>query len=222
MNPHLGAASLRVGVAVWCACIVAAASTPLAASQFSIDYRYRSLHNSSTSYEFGTLELPPDGWAPLSRLDFSLDSSWHGLRLGLDRPEWEVHAEWLTPVQETVQGELWDYDWLPPNPDASFTDLGILRERWINGQMFGFTLDVQLLDTLLGQPIEVWPLGGFRWQRFHLLGYDLVQVQEDNTWPTDPYTYAGDVIDFKQDYYCPFVGVQLAPCCASGRCCRRT
>ena len=62
---------------------------------------------------------------------------------------------------------------------------------------------------MFGQPIEVWPLGGFRWQRFHLMCYDLVQLKEDNVWPTDPYAYAGDVIDFKQDYYSPYAGVQL-------------
>jgi hypothetical protein len=145
----------------------------------------------------------------LSRLAFSLDSNWHGLRLGLDRPAWEVHAEWLTPVQDTVDGALLDYDWQPPNPDSSFTDLGTMRERWINGQMLGIELDVQLLDGLFGQPIEVWPLGGFRWQHFHLMCYDLVQVKEDNVWMADPYTYSGDVIDFKQDYYSPYIGVEL-------------
>ena len=167
------------------------------------------MSNSSTSYEFGTSELPPEGWAPLSRLNFGLDSYWHGLRLRLDRPAWEVHAEWLTPAQEGIQGELLDYDWLPPNSDSSFTDLGMLRERWINGQLLDISVDIQLSDELFGSPIEIWPLGGFRWQRLHVMCYDLLQAKEDNVWPSDPYVYTGDVIDFKQDYYSPFVGVQL-------------
>jgi hypothetical protein len=192
-----------------CAWIVTAVVGPSADAQFGIDYRFRSLNNGSTSYEFGTSEAPPEGWAPLSRLDFSLDSVWHGLELRLEQPVWEVHVEWLTPVHDGVKGTLYDYDWLPPNPDSSFTDLGVMRERWISGQMLDINLDVKLLDGLLGQPIEVWPLGGFRWQRFHVMCYDLVQREEDNAWPTSPYTYTGDVIDFKQDYYSPYAGVQL-------------
>jgi hypothetical protein len=209
MNAPLRAARLPVCIALWCACVVGAVSRPVAAFQLDIDYRYRSLNNSRTSYEYGTLDLPPEGWAPLSRLVFSLDSAWHGLRLGLDRPEWEVHAEWLMPVRDAVDGALLDYDWLPPNSDASYTDLGTMRERWISGQMLGFGLDVRLLETLFGQPIEFWPMGGFRWQRFHLLTYDLVQVTENNVLMADPYAYAGDVIDFTQDYNSPYIGFEL-------------
>ncbi len=187
---------------------VRSGTLPQPARWGSIDYQFSSL-TGSTSYEFGTIELPPEGWAPLSRLDFALNSSWHGLRLRWDRPDWEVSAKWLTPAESGIHGELRDYDWLPPNPDSSYTDLGTTRERWINGQMLEIRLDVKLMDELLGSPIEVWPLGGFRWQRFHLMCYDLVQVKEGNVWPDDPYVYAGDVIDFQQDYYCAFAGAQL-------------
>jgi hypothetical protein len=131
------------------------------------------------------------------------------LALRLEQPVWEVHVEWLTPIQDDMKGSLYDYDWLPPNPDSSFTDLGVMRERWISGQMLDINLEVRVLDGMLGQPIQVWPLAGFRWQRFHLMAYDLAQLKEDNVWPADPYTYSGDVIDFQQDYYSPYAGVQL-------------
>lgn len=209
MRPNLVDTRVRIGIAVCCAWIVASASGSSASAQFGIDYRLRSLNNGSTSYEFGTSEAPPAGWAPLSRLDFSLDSLWHGLSLKLEQPVWELHVEWLTPIQDEMKGNLYDYDWLPPNPDSSFTDLGVMRERWISGQMLDVNLKVRLLDGMLGQPIQVLPLAGFRWQRFHLMAYDLAQLKEDNVWPAAPYTYSGDVIDFQQDYYSPYAGVQL-------------
>ncbi|MHB0960545.1 MAG: hypothetical protein ACYC0X_30915 [Pirellulaceae bacterium] len=182
---------------------------PAPARSWSIDYRVRGLCDSVTSFEFGTSELPPTGWAPLSQLNFSLDSYWHGLRFRLPRPQWEVHVEWLTPMQEELQGGFSDYDWVPPNPDGSFTDLGFSQQRWINGQMLEFDLEVQMLQDPFGIPSEIWPIVGFRWQRFGIMAYNLVQVKEDNVWPTSPYAYSGDVIDFRQDYYSLFAGLQF-------------
>jgi hypothetical protein len=112
-------------------------------------------------------------------------------------------------MQEDVQGRFSDYDWVPPNPDSSFTDLGFSEQRWINGQMLDLGLEVQMLEDPFGMPIEIWPVGGFRWQRFGIMCYDLLQVKEDNVWPTSPYSYSGDVITFRQDYYSLFAGIQL-------------
>jgi hypothetical protein len=174
---------------------------------WSIDYRVRSLSNSYTSYQFGTPERPPEGWAPLSRLDFGLNSMWHGLEVGLEKPNWAAHVEWLTPIERGIHGNLNDYDWMIPN--ENFTDLGIARERFIDGQMLDFNLEIRLWDNLIGMPIEFWPAGGFRWQRFDIMCYDAVQVKEDGAWPPDPWTYEGDVLTLNQQYYFCYIGGQF-------------
>lgn len=176
---------------------------------FYLDYRVRSVSDSHTSYEFGTPELPPEGWTPLSRLIFPLDSFWHGVEAGVETPTWAVRVEWLTPMQSQIQGDLEDYDWYPPNPDSSFTDLGVLRQRWTDAQMLDLEAEFRLLDRPLGLPFSVWPTGGFRWQRFGIMTYDAFQLKEGNVWPIVPWSYYGDVIAFKQQYYTGYVGGQL-------------
>ncbi len=188
---------------------------PAPAWTWTFDYRFRSLTNSHTSYEFGTPELPPDGWAPLSRLNFNIDSLWHGVQIGLKRPRWGLHVEYLLPLQRSVQGSLDDYDWDPPG--AGFTDLGIARQRWTDGHMLDAGAEFLLLDRPWGLPLEIWPLAGFRWQRFHLMCYDLVQYKEGGVWPVDPFRDAGNVLAFNQQYYAGYFGGQLRTSLALGR-----
>ena len=153
---------------------------PAPARVWTIDYRFKSFCGSHTTYQIGTPELPPTGWAPLSLLRFPLDSSWNGVQVGVEKPNWGVHCEWLTPISQHIAGHLADYDWNPPNPDGSFTDLGLMREHWTDGQTINLDLECKLADHFFGLPIEVWPIAGFRWQRFSLTAYDLDQVKFDN------------------------------------------
>jgi hypothetical protein len=172
-----------------------------------IDYRARSLSSSFTSYQFGTPEPPPVGWTPLSKLDFSLNSMWHGLEVGLEKPCWAAHVEWLTPMERGIHGNLEDYDWMIPN--ENFTDLGVTRQRWTDGQMLNFCVEIQLWDNIFGVPIEFWPAGGFRWQKFDIMCYDYVQVKEGGVWPPDPFAFPGDVLTFNQQYYTCYLGGQF-------------
>jgi hypothetical protein len=174
---------------------------------WTIDYRFRSFVNSQTSYEVGTHEFPPGGWAPLSMLRFPLDSSWHGLQVGVEKPEWGFHVEWLTPISREIHGDLADYDWNPPNPDGSFTDLGFMHETWTDGQMVTLDVERKLTERFFGVPVELWPIVGFRWQRFDLTAYDLNQVKFDNQWTS--IRVPGDIITFNQQYYIAYVGGQL-------------
>ncbi len=178
-------------------------------SVFKLDYRLRWLTDSHTSYEFGTPDLPPAGWTPLSRLVFSMNSLWHGVGVGWERPGWKVHFEWLTPMQRRVQGDLEDYDWYPPNPDGSFTDLGVMRQRWTDAQMLDLAGQFRLLDRPLNLPLEVWPGVGFRWQRLGLMASEPFQLKEFNVWQEEPWAYYGDVIAFKQEYFVGYVGGEI-------------
>lgn len=180
---------------------------------WSVDYRFRSITSSHTSYEFGTPDPPPTGWTPLSRLDFPLNSLWQGLQFGLQREDWGVHLEYLMPMQKQVQGNLKDYDWEIPNAD--YTIYSESRQRWVEGGMLDFGAEFRLLERPFELPMGVWSTAGFRWQRFHLVASDLVQY--DLTDPSSsPYRYAGDVIDFNQQYYQYYLGCQLRSNVAMG------
>ena len=172
----------------------------------------------------------------MSRLVFPLDSSWYGLEINFHGPKSELHFEWMTP-QQGIDGRLEDYDWIPPpgsfvmsgggystGPTAktpfvfdpafmqsggTFTDLGYARERWIDGQMLDLDWKVRRWKSFFGLPVETWPLVGFRWQRFHLMCYDGIQVKSGNRWLTEPETYEGDVIAFHQQYYIGYLGSQF-------------
>jgi hypothetical protein len=175
---------------------------------WSIDYRVRSLQNSFTSYEFG---VPPgwypEDWHPLSRLDFPLDSMWHGLEVGLEKPTWAARVEWMTHMEQGLEGDMEDYDWQVPNAD--FTDLGITKQRWNDGQMLDFSVEIRLWENIFGLPIEFWPAGGFRWQRFNITCYDGLQYKINGEWLPEPEFYAGDVITFNQQYYVCYLGGQF-------------
>ena len=173
---------------------------------WTIDYRCRAFCSSYTTYEFGTPPETNPGWAPLSRLNFSLNSCWHGLQIAHETPTWAFQLEWLMAGQY-IQGDFEDYDWRNPNND--FTDLGFARERWTEGQMLDLGFKRQLFDRPLGLPVEVWPMIGFRWQRLDVVAYDAEQVKFKNQWLDPPLTVSGDVIDFNQQYYIGYAGAQL-------------
>lgn len=175
---------------------------------WTIDYRCRSIVNSTTSYQFGTPEPPSaGGWAPLSRLEFPIDSVWNGFQIGYRRPNWDIHFEWLTPIQHDIHGDLKDYDWTVP--DAPFTDLGMANERWVDGQMTDLGLDIRLWNRVFGMPVDLWSTVGFRWQRFSLMCYDALQYKSEDVWLPTPDFYPGDVLSFNQQYYLTYLGGQL-------------
>ena len=182
---------------------------------WTIDFRVRTLCSSITSYEFGTPpDMPPPPppapaqWAPLSRLIFSLDSTWFGLQLAHETPEWGFRFEWMMAGQY-INNDVADFDWASPNPDGSFTDFGLARERFTEGQMIDIEYKRRLLVAPLGLPFDVWPLIGFRWQRFDITAFDLRQVKSDNVWLDPPFTFEDDVGTLNQEYYIGYAGLQL-------------
>ena len=106
---------------------------------WTVDYRVRQMFESSTSYEFGNPAWAPPGvYAPLSKLDFELDSPWHGLQIGVELPGWRAHFEWLMPMRQNIDGCMADYDWNidEPRDDPTRLDsLTLSSERWSDGQM---------------------------------------------------------------------------------------
>jgi hypothetical protein len=185
--------------------------------EFYVDYRIRRFGAAYTSYEFG--DADPAGASPLSQLKFPLNSTWNGLGVGLEDPRWAVRAEWLTPSGGGIDGQLQDRDWLwqfaglPPSPTPS--DFGVAAQRWIDGQMADVALEIKLWESQGGVPVSVWPVGGFRWQKFEIMAYDFRQLKG---FDSQSYQYVlllpppvtpGDVIRFRQEYYHYYLGGQL-------------
>jgi len=179
---------------------------------WTIDYRVKSTFDSNTTYQFGMPETIPAAYAPLSKLAWPLDSTWHGLQIGLEKPRWRAHFEWLTPMVHDAYGNMADYDWSGParNPAS----LSSSPERWTDGQTLELEGSFKLTDHFLKAPIEIWPVAGFRFQRFGFMAHDGLQVINDGSMP-DPnippvgYRWQGDTDSFNQQYYMGYVGGQL-------------
>jgi hypothetical protein len=165
--------------------------------------------DSATTYEFGTPLDEPEPFAPLSRLSFSLDSTWHGLQFALAQPKWRVQCEWLTPMQQHIAGVMADYDWNIDEPADDPSRLDSLTHsflRWNDGHMVDLGGAFKLADRLCDLPIEFWPMAGFRFQKFDMTASDLVYlVPADGP---DPSTAGVDVIAFDQHYYVGYCGGQ--------------
>jgi len=178
---------------------------------WTVDYRIRSYFDSHTSYEFGTAPGDPAGpYAPLSKLDFELDSTWHGLQVGLEKPGWRIHFEWLTPMQEDINGDMADYDWninVPRNDPTRLDSWTLSSLRWTDGQVLDLGGEFKLKDRVFGFQVEIWPTAGFRFQRFDMMASDLFYVVP----PLGPQpALAGvDVISFQQEYYQCYIGGQV-------------
>jgi hypothetical protein len=177
---------------------------------WTADYRVKSMFDSHTTYQFGTSPDDPNQYAPLSKLTWPLDATWHGLRIGVERPKWRTHFEWLTPIASDSYGEMTDFDWSGPARDPA--SVSVSPTRWTDGQMLEFEGSFKLLDQLLNRPIEVWPVAGFRFQRFGFMAYDGLQAVNDGTMSDIPpvgYRWNEETISFNQQYYMGYVGGQL-------------
>jgi hypothetical protein len=67
----------------------------------------------------------------------------------------------------------------------------------------------QLVQHPVSVPVDVWPIIGFRWQRFDIMAYNAIQVKSANEWLDPPYEMPGDVLTFNQQYYVGYAGAQL-------------
>jgi hypothetical protein len=174
-----------------------------------------------SSFEFGTGGDPATAYAPLSKLDYSLDSTWTGIRLGVETCQWDIHFEWLTPMVQRIDGGMKDYDWNiadPRNDPTRLDSLSHSATRWNDGQKLEIEADYKYSDCILGMPLEVWPLAGFRWQRFDITAYNMTQliggghIPGDGNIPDPGYSIAGDGLTFNQQYYIGYIGFQLRRC----------
>jgi outer membrane protease len=194
-------------------------SAPPGPLALTIDYRVLTMFDSHTSYQFGTSPGYYRGnYAPLSKLDWSLNSVWTGFRIGAEEADSAGHFEWLTPMGQSINGGMYDYDWNIndnlPNDPTRLDSLSRSSGRWNEGQMLEIEYEFRLLKHPLGLPVDLWPLAGFRWQRFDITDYAGYQIIGDGEivplpGPFPPPLDGGDGITFKQEYSIGYLGAQL-------------
>lgn len=172
----------------------------------TIGLKTRSFFNSHTTYEFGDPDHPAT--APLSRLEWPLDSWWMGGELRASFPRFSVGMEMLTNTSRTADGVMHDSDWTDDNPRVK-TIYSQTRCRLSPSYYLTIDADLKVSDWL-GLPswIDLRPLAGYRWQNFNFIAHDGVQWEP----PGDPLPYPieGPAIDFEQTYRQYFAGARAS------------
>jgi hypothetical protein len=162
---------------------------------------------SHTSYEFGN-PFPPHQ-APLSRLEFPMDSFWAGGKFRANFPRFSVGAEGLTNVSMDTPGHMCDSDWDDPQRPYRKTIYSESKCRFMPSYIVRTDMDLKISDWV-GQPswLDLRPLVGFRWENFHFITHDGLQVYPGSGEPPTP--LPGDGIDFKQTYWQYFTGARAS------------
>jgi len=179
---------------------------PVALTEYlSLGAKVKYLFKSHTSYEFGN-PFPPYQ-APLSRLEFPLDSWWGGLEMKLNLSRLSLGMEALTNVSQNAHGEMEDSDWDDDTRPDVKTIYSQSQMRVGPSYMVRADADLEVSDWLgLPKWLSIRPVTGIRWQRFNLVAHDGVQYSYPSGDP--PLPLPGESIRFKQEYWQYFIGVR--------------
>lgn len=126
-----------------------------------LDYRVQQMFDSNTSFQSGSSAPLTGPYTPISKLAYSLDSTWTGLRLGVQKPDWDVHFEWLTPIGRGIDRGIVDYDWNivePRNDPTRLDSLAQLSTRWNDGQKLELE-GTQMVGSFLGPADRIVAVG---------------------------------------------------------------
>jgi len=180
-----------------------------AVKPWSVDLRVKNYFNSHTSYEFGNPNSPYQ--APLSRLEFPLNTWWAGAEVRRSFPRASAGLEVLRNVSGEADGTFKDSDWddnAKPNVKTIYSELNCRMEPSyaVRGD-----LDLKVSDWI-GLPawLDLRPVIGFRWQRFTLVAHDGTQSYPAPGDNRPSQSLPGDAIRFEQTYWQYFLGVRTA------------
>jgi len=144
--------------------------------------------------------------APLSRLEFPMNTWWAGAEVRRNIRRFSVGIEAMKNLSSESDGVFMDSDW----DDDSHTDVRTVYSeskcRMENSYSFRADVDMKVSDWLrLPATFDLRPVVGFRWQRLDFMAHDGVQ-QYYNTSNVD--SLPGNVIQFDQTYWQYFIGVK--------------
>ncbi|RJR47250.1 MAG: omptin family outer membrane protease [Desulfobacteraceae bacterium] len=172
-------------------------------SPWLLEAKIKKHVNSHTSYEFGN-PFPPYQ-APLSRLEFPLQSVWGGAEVRRSLNRFSAGVEFLTSFSNQETGRFKDSDWEDDGDPSRLSIYGEANCRLEPSHQIRADLDAQIADLLgLSKRIDLRPVIGYRWQRFSLVTHDGTQ--------SDGLTIVylpGDGIAFEQEWAQYFVGMKF-------------
>lgn len=178
------------------------------ATVWSVEAKFSRMFDSYTSYEFGN-PVPPYQ-APLSRLEFDLNTWWGGVEVKRWTPLWSISLEAMTNMSNRVDGMLADSDWEDGNHPKVRDIYSESDLRLKPSYMFNLSADVSVAKLFsLPQGLDLRPVGGVRWQYFDFMASNMTQWETLSDGSVDVFHYDGDVIRFKQTYWHYFVGLRL-------------
>lgn len=174
---------------------------------WSVEAKLKYYFRSHTSYEFGN-PFPPNQ-APLSRLEFPLNSWWAGAEVRRSFPRFSVGIEALRNITRETEGTFKDSDW---EDDDHPTALSIYSEsncRLEPSYMVRGDVDLKIADWVgLPARFDLRPVAGFRWQRFTLVSHDGSQTSPLSGGTVPDIDLTGDGIRFEQTYRHYFLGIR--------------
>ncbi len=172
---------------------------------FSFGIKTQYLLNSHTSYEFGN-PFPPYQ-APLSRLEFPIDSWWGGIEIKFIHPRFSVNAELLTNAIGDAKGNFKDSDWDDSSNPTVMTIYSESRCRMEKSYMAKIDVDLEVADWFkFPKWLSLRPVVGFRYQDLRMMTHNGIQFDFFGGIP--PTDLPGNGIHFKQTYWHYFTGIR--------------
>lgn len=170
---------------------------------WSVELRVENYFAAHTSYEFGN-PFPPYQ-APLSRLEFPLDTWWVGFEARRRFPRFSAGIEVMRNFTREAEGLMKDSDWTDDAHPGVRTIYSESNCRMDPSYTVRADADLKIADWIgLPSYLDIRPVVGFRWQRFNLVAHDGTQWEVGM--PDLP--LPGDVIAFTQTYRQYFLGLR--------------
>jgi hypothetical protein len=195
-------------------CVAAAADAgeekpEAAATAWSAELRLKRFVGSHTSYEFGN---PFDPYqAPLSRLEFPLNTWWAGAEIRRSFPRLSAGLEVLRNISRESDNYFRDSDWDDDSRTWIKTIYSESSCRMEPSYMVRGDLDMKVADWM-GLPLwfDLRPVVGIRWQRLEMVAYNGLQSYPAPGDDRPPEPLSGDGIRFEQTYWQYFLGLRAA------------
>lgn len=186
-----------------------AADEKTAARPWSVEFKVLSLLRSHSSYEFGNPYEPYQ--APLSRLEFPLDSWWGGVAARREFNRFSIGVEVFRNLSRETEGVMADSDWTEDSQPQLLTIYSESNCRLEPSYMVNADAELKVSDWL-GLPdwLDLRPVAGVRWQRLTFVSHDGTQYERNRFGGWDSIDLPGDSIRFEQKYWQPFLGLRAA------------
>jgi len=168
---------------------------------WAVELQVKRYIGSHTSYEFGN-PFPPCQ-APLSRLEFPIDTWWSGGKLTGRFPRISLGVEIMRNINRDSDGAFTDSDWDDDDAPQVKTIYSVAECRMEPSYIICGNVDLKIADWV-GLPawFDLRPVAGIRWQRFELITHDgeeFFPLQE---------SIPGEGIHFTQTYRQYFLGLK--------------